>query len=147
MQVNLRYFARGDERRVAELEGLCFSEPWTEREWQESAAREDFFGLVLEDEKGSMLGYACVYALYESAELLRIAVLQSERGKGYGARLLDGLLKELAARGVEQIFLEVRAGNLPARRLYEGRGFSLLRERKKYYHDGENALEMKKSLL
>ncbi len=147
MQVRLRTFRAGDEARVADLERACFFDPWTEREWQESAARGDFFGLVLENETGCLLGYACVYALYESAELLRIAVVNEERGKGYGGRLLDELFKELSARGVEQTFLEVRAGNLPARRLYESRGFSLVRERKKYYQDGENALEMKKSLL
>lgn len=147
MQVSLRAFERGDEREVAALERVCFSEPWTEREWKESAAREDFFGLVLKDERGALLGYACVYALFESAELLRIAVAPSARGKGFGGMLLDGLFERLKAWGVEETFLEVRAGNLPARALYESRGFSLLRERKKYYHDGETALEMKKSLL
>ena len=145
MQMRLRAFERGDERAVAELESACFSEPWTEREWQESAAREDFFGLVLEDERGRLIGYACVYALFESAELLRIAIRESERGKGLGGRLLDGLTALLSRRGVEQLFLEVRAGNLSAKRLYESRGFVLVRERKKYYQDGENALEMKKS--
>lgn len=147
MQVRLREFRAGDEAFMAALERVCFSDPWTEKEWQESAARKDFFGLVLENKEGALLGYACVYALFESAELLRIAILSEERGKGYGGKLLDGLMETLKTRGAEEMFLEVRAGNLPARRLYESRGFALLRERKKYYADGEDALEMKRSLL
>ncbi len=127
------------------LEENTFPDFWSESAWQSAFARPDFFGFTLKEE-GKLLGFVCGTALFEESELLKIAVDSAERKKGYGKILLKALQTECKARGAEKLFLEVREGNIPARRLYEGDGFTLLRLRKKYYHDGENALEMNKTL-
>lgn len=52
-----------------------------------------------------------------------IAVDHAYRNRGYGRRIMEGLLKEGAARGAETAYLQVVAGNRPAERLYDSLGF------------------------
>ncbi len=128
------------------MEKDCFPDPWTENSWKAAFARNDFFGFALK-EKDTLIGFVCGTALFEESELLKIAVSPTLRGKGCGNQLLVALLDEGRKRGAEKMFLEVREGNLPARKLYEKTGFVQTRVRKKYYDDGENAVEMFKSLI
>ena len=127
------------------LDKACFADAWTEEMWTSAFARTDFFAYVLETEKGAQ-GFVCGTALFEESELLKIAVCKDSRGNGYGGALLDAFLSETRLRGAERTFLEVREGNIPARRLYESRAFTQTRVRKQYYPDGENAVEMVKTL-
>ena len=52
------------------------------------------------------------------------------------------LLDAAMARGAATSTLEVRAGNLPAKRLYEKLGYEVAGVRKRYYRDGEDGLIM-----
>lgn len=137
----IRKFDENDIERILRIEKDCFSDPWTAEMWKSEIARSDFFGIALE-ENGEIFAFACTTVLFEDAELLKIAVEKKRRGSGYGGKLLDELLTEAKNRGAERMFLEVRASNIPALRLYESRGFVKTRLRKKYYADGEDAVEM-----
>ena len=55
------------------------------------------------------------------------------RRKGIAQLLISAALQEAAKRGAEKVFLEVRAGNLPAQNLYLKLGFIDFDLRKKYY--------------
>ena len=134
-----------DVPAVVELEKDCFPDPWNERSWQESFARADFFGFALKEGE-RLVGFVCGVSLFEESELLKIAVAPVARGKGYGDVLLKALTATAKKRGAEKMFLEVREGNIPARKLYEKNAFEQTRVRKKYYEDGENAVEMVKSM-
>ena len=46
-----------------------------------------------------------------------------ERGKGYGARLITGLLNRAIAEGARYVYLQVLDSNTGARRLYGRLGF------------------------
>lgn len=83
--------------------------------------------------------WACIPAAGE-AELLRIAVDPAHRGGGLGQRLLMACQDALAAEGMEDLHLEVRASNLPAIRLYRACGWERCGLRAGYYPDGEDAL-------
>ena len=52
------------------------------------------------------------------------------------------LLDAAVAREAVSSTLEVRAGNLPAKRLYEKLGYEVTGVRKRYYRDGEDGLIM-----
>jgi ribosomal-protein-alanine N-acetyltransferase len=80
------------------------------------------------------------------AELLRVAVSPAARRRGLGAALLRAAARDLAAAGVARLYLEVRAGNEPARRLYERDGWRVLGLRAGYYPDGEDAMLYGKEL-
>jgi ribosomal-protein-alanine N-acetyltransferase len=72
---------------------------------------------------------------------LNIAVHPSRRGEGIGRALLSECIRRSARAGASLIFLEVRAGNEAAKRLYRSMGFAFRGVRKGYYTDtGEDAV-------
>lgn len=119
-------------RFMAQAEAACFDKPWTEDEIR--AAAENEYGVcVVEDGTG----YAIGRMSFDEAELYRIGVLPGKRRNGAGGRLLGRFVSECAARGAEKIFLEVRAKNDPAIKLYEKHGFTKISVRKGYYGDDD----------
>ncbi len=145
MQVTLREIQSSDSALLAETERVCFSAAWSETDVASVCARTDFCGaLAFEEEKA--VGYVLGTSLFETAEVLRIAVLPAFRGKHYGGKLLDCFFELVKTKGAERVFLEVREDNAPAIRLYQGRGFVASRTRKNYYEDGATAVEMYKDL-
>jgi ribosomal-protein-alanine N-acetyltransferase len=69
-----------------------------------------------------------------------MAVDPAHRGQGLGRTLLEVCQRELAAAGMEQLFLEVRAANAAAIQLYRSCGWRRCGLRGGYYPDGEDAL-------
>ena len=134
-----------DLERIMQIDFACFPDPWTKDMWDSELSRMDAHGLVLEQD-GQIVGFALATVLFEDAELPKIAVQPTCRGLGFGKMLLCALENGAKERGAERMFLEVRAGNIPARKLYERNGYVTLRIRSKYYPDGEDALEMQKRL-
>jgi len=90
-------------------------------------------------EGGAVLGVMAYRVVVDEAELCEIAVRPDARRQGIGQRLLDHLFADAAERGAEALYLEVRTGNRPARRLYEAAGFEAIGTRRRYYADGESA--------
>lgn len=82
---------------------------------------------------GRIIGYGGVSAVAGEAEIRTIAVAAERRGRGFGALLLETLLREAARRGCDEAFLEVRVDNKPAQRLYERYGFAGVGIRRGYY--------------
>ena len=58
----------------------------------------------------------------------QLAVESGARGRGYGGQLLDALLAQCRASGVERIELSVWAFNTGAREFYLRRGFTAAQE-------------------
>lgn len=83
--------------------------------------------------------WACVPAAGE-AELLRIAVDPAHRGQSLGRILLESCQRDLEAAGMVHLYLEVRASNAWAIRLYGACGWKRCGYRPAYYSDGEDAV-------
>lgn len=123
------------------LEAACFAPPWSEASVREAVEGARSFAFVAEVE-GALVGFGAAWTLLEEGEITRVAVRPAARGQGIGAALMRALLHECAARGAGMVFLEVRAGNASARRLYETLGFAACGTRRAYYPNGEDALVM-----
>ena len=81
------------------------------------------------------------------SDLLTIGVARTHQRRGIGAALLAALLAEAVAVGVEEMFLEVRADDAGAQRLYERAGFAAIATRPNYYQaSGADAVVMQRSL-
>jgi ribosomal-protein-alanine N-acetyltransferase len=111
---------------------------WTQADYAKLAS--DLMGLILVAEVdapaiATVLGFAAFYRVSEEAELRNMAVDPSHRRQGVGRELLAEGLRRLWKQGVRQVYLEVRASNLPARQLYHSAGFGLRSRRKDYYND------------
>jgi ribosomal-protein-alanine N-acetyltransferase len=65
------------------------------------------------------------------------------RNRGFGALLLESVLRDARLRGVSTVFLEVRKTNSTAQNFYIKKGFRVIGFRKNYYADPpEDALLM-----
>jgi len=111
---------------------------WTQADY--AALSGDPLGLILvvELETGSpptLAGFAAFHYVMDEAELRNMAVDPAHQRQGLGQELLAEGCKRLQAQGVRRIYLEVRASNLSAQRLYYSAGFGLRSRRKDYYSD------------
>ncbi len=139
-----------DLDRLAELEAAIFPSPWprdalaaellpsaTSSETEPPAADRL---LLVGRSTGETVGYALFHRVLDEAELLRLAVSPSFRGRGFGAALLAAGLNRIVSHGARACHLEVGAENTAAIHLYERFGFVEEGLRKAYYRHGEDAL-------
>lgn len=97
---------------------------------------------VARSKDGAVVGYWLAWFVVDEVHLLNVAVASASRRSGIGRALVRDLVDEAARRHAAKILLEVRRSNVAARSLYESLGFEAFNERKAYYDDGEDAVEM-----
>ena len=148
--LQLRIMTTADLDAVLTLELALFGEEAWSRQMlvgelgQQPASR---FYLVAEDAR-KLVGYAGLLAAGSQADVLTIAVDTTHWGQGVGSELLRQLLAEAKRRGCTEVFLEVRADNARAQRLYHWWGFSEVGIRRGYYQpSGADALVMRRELV
>lgn len=139
----IREMQAADVPQIVAIESASFSDPWTEEMFLDGFKIPFCYSFVYEIE-GEVVGYIIGSLLFDEAEVFNVATKPSLRGKGIGKALMDAFEKEMVALEGKKCFLEVRVSNMPARSLYEKRGYRQIAVRKKYYGDGEDALVMEK---
>ena len=100
---------------------------------------------LVDEQDGTVIGYGGVRALQGSADadIQTIALAETARGRGTGRALLAALLEQASLRGVRNVFLDVRADNPVAQKLYASEGFREIGTRLNYYAaDGVDAIVM-----
>ena len=126
--------------QIAELEKICFSDPWSENSVASELNNPLSVWLVAE-ENGIVCGYVGSQTVLDETDMMNIAVHPDFRRKGIAAALIAELVRLLKERGSRILRLEVRESNAPAISLYETMGFTQLGFRKNYYRNPkENAL-------
>ena len=83
----------------------------------------------------SLSGYIAARINADELHVNNIGVWPESRRRGVGGALLGAVLEAAARRGAVEAVLEVRASNLPARRMYERFGFLVVGDRKSYYRE------------
>ena len=125
---------------LMELEERCFPTD----SWPASllAAALDGVGVLAVGlaSHGTLWASALGQVAADEAELHSIAVHPARRREGLGRRLLEDFLGLARAEGAHSVWLEVRASNEAALRLYHQAGFATTGRRPRYYADGEDAL-------
>ncbi len=120
--------------QVAELEKLCFSDPWSE---QSIASELDnvlaLWYVALDDDR--VVGYIGSQTVCGETDVMNIAVHPDYRRRGIGQILIEELIREVKNLGSISLTLEVRSSNAPAVSLYEKLGFSQVGLRKNYYRN------------
>lgn len=117
---------------VAELERLCFSQPWSEKSLAEELDNPNAaFFTALRD--GKVAGYAGMHCVCGEGYLDNVAVFPAFRRQGVAAALLAALENEARQRGGEFLSLEVRPSNRQAIALYKKLGFAEAGRRKDFY--------------
>lgn len=130
--------------QVAELERICFSDPWSEKSVAEELVNPLSAWLVWV-ENGAVCGYVGSQTVLGETDMMNIAVSPEHRRMGIGEALIAALVEELKSRQSHCLSLEVRASNAPAIALYEKLGFIQVGRRRGYYRNPkEDALILRK---
>jgi ribosomal-protein-alanine N-acetyltransferase len=130
--------------KVATLEALCFSTPWSENSIQSELENPYSIWLVALEEN-TLAGYLGVQFGPDGGDIMTIATDPAFRGKGVGRLLLTAMTGLLREKQLGWLTLEVRPSNTPAIKLYESFGFRQVGRRPNYYKNPrEDALLLTK---
>lgn len=130
--------------QVAELEKLCFADPWSEKSITSELDNKWALWMVAL-EADEVVGYIGSQSTVDEADVMNVAVHPDYRRRGIAESLIESLVTELKNRGSHALMLEVRASNVPAIALYEKLGFFQVGCRKNYYRKPkEDALILRK---
>lgn len=129
---------------IAELEKICFSDPWSESSIASELSNPLSCWLVaVEGEK--VAGYIGSQTVMGETDMMNVAVHPDFRRQGVAKALILALVDALKERGSHWLMLEVRQSNAPARALYAKLGFAEVGRRKNYYRNPkEDALILRK---
>jgi ribosomal-protein-alanine N-acetyltransferase len=120
-----------DIESVFNIESRCHSHPWSKKLFLSNFGKRYFSHLLLADDK--VLGYFVASSVAGEVTLMNITIAPEVQGQGLGGILLQFLKDYSQAKDEEEIWLEVRASNLYALKLYHALGFVELDRRKNYY--------------
>ena len=130
--------------QIAELETICFSDPWSENSIASELDNKLAFWLVASD-GDRVAGYIGSQTVMDETDMMNVAVHPDFRRQGIAEALVNALVEDLQKMGSHSLTLEVRASNVPAISLYEKLGFSEIGRRKNYYRNPrEDALILRK---
>ena len=139
----IRTWEKRDNQAITDLEQVCFSYPWNYEMICETQELPNFLGAVAEV-NGEVVGYVGAIFCFAQADIALVAVKPEFRRQGIAQKLINQLIEWLLQKNVNELFLEVRVSNAPAKALYERMGFNAISIRKKYYENAEDAIVMLK---
>lgn len=142
--IELKVMTDAHVAQVAELEKLCFSDPWSENSVASELKNPLALWLVARN-GATVVGYVGSQSVQGEADMMNVAVHPDYRRQGIARQLVTELVNVLADKGVHSLALEVRVSNAPAIALYEQLGFQQVGRRPNYYRNPkEDALILRK---
>jgi len=135
-QVLLRPMVEADVDAVRALDALVQPAPWSEEVLRDQLANPMTRTLlVAEGVEGGLVGHAALLVVADEGHVTSIAVAPAHQRGGIGSRLLAALCRDVWARGLTAMTLEVRVDNVAAIALYRRFGFAPAGVRPRYYAD------------
>jgi len=120
-----------DIEDVFNIESRCHSHPWSKKLFLSNFGKRYFSHLLLDGEQ--VIGYFVASSVAGEVTLMNIAITPEVQGQGLGIILLEFLKNYSQKHDQEEIWLEVRASNIYALKLYHKLGFVEVDRRKDYY--------------
>ena len=142
--MEIRKMKKEDILQLAELEKLCFSDPWSVSAFEYELKNPLSLWLVAA-EGGTVAGYIGSQTVMGETDMMNVAVAPAFRRKGIGERLILSLIDQLKDQQSHCLTLEVRISNDTAIALYQKLGFIQVGCRPGYYRNPrEDALILRK---
>lgn len=138
--------------QVVAIERTLFSSPWSRQSYENELICESARSYVVRPcghrlEKQPLIAYAALRLIMDEIQLLRVGVSAARQRQGVASHLINECLIRAMFAGAQNAFLEVRASNAPAIKLYQKLGFRIIGKRPNYYTDThEDAFMMIKNL-
>ncbi len=117
-----------------------------ERRFRDELGRPMARITLARDDQERLVGVLLAWHVVDEVTLLDVAVRGARRREGHGRALVEELLVWAKEAGARLCLLEVRTSNTAARSLYATLGFEEVNVRRRYYEDGEDAVEMHATL-
>ena len=138
----IRKFQPSDFQWVIDIERKVFNEhdPYLYMQFYENYP-ETF---IVAEINGFIVGYVAGFqAAQGMGRIFSLAVHPLYQRRKIGSFLLNEIIQLFREMHLTEIILEVRLGNVRAKKFYERHGFSQYDIAEKYYNDAENACLMK----
>lgn len=144
IDINITVMATDDVAEAAQLDSENLS-PWAASHFESQLdQRHSWQFIARSSDSQAFVGYICGQTLLDEAEIHKIAVAKAFQRRHIAHRLMNHTLAFLKQNRALSCFLELRASNLPAQKLYQSFGFSPCGLRKKYYNSPcEDAIIMR----
>lgn len=132
--MEIRLMEKSDIPQLAELERLCFSDPWSVSAFEYELNNPLSLWLVAAQED-NVAGYVGSQTVMDESDMMNIAVHPDFRRQGIAENLITNLILLLNTRQSKSLTLEVRVSNAPAISLYKKMGFLQVGRRPGYYRN------------
>ena len=112
---------------------------------------------IVAEENGEVVGYVMcrietgipsfkLLGITRKGHVISFAVLPDHQREGIGYELMREAMQSMLDSNAKECYLEVRASNVPAVKLYKKMEFKITRTIRGYYADGEAAYVMARKL-
>lgn len=119
------------------IEQASFSQPWSRNlflsEFRSIAVSTLLVAVTDDAGVRRVAGYIVFWNVEDEMHILNLAVAPGRRRQGIGRQLVLSALKRAVRKGAKRAFLEVRASNASAQKLYSSLGFTGISTRRNYY--------------
>lgn len=136
----LRPLSTADLDAVLAVENEAYAVPWTRGNFVDSLAAGYWAERLLAAD-GGLLGYYVAMTAVDELHLLNLTVAPAQQRRGHAQALLERLLARARDAGLGSLWLEVRASNTRARRLYLWCGLREVGLRRAYYPTADGGRE------
>ncbi|MBF0506165.1 MAG: ribosomal protein S18-alanine N-acetyltransferase [Nitrospirae bacterium] len=138
----VREMSPDDVQAITVIEKASYTMPWSETSFLSEVYSRHSITRIAEL-KDKIIAYICIKQVSDEAHLLNLTVDSAYRRQGIATMLFNNVRNDLRENGCRFLYLEVRASNIAANKMYEKLNFRIVGTRKDYYlNPRENALVM-----
>ena len=119
---------------------------WTQERINDLISDSQGHYVLVAKQLGSTVGYAIARFAWGKMHVWDIAVKEDMRRRGIGKKMMSQLIDHAKSRELSEVYLEVRASNTPAVKMYQSLSLKI-RFRMPGMYDGEDGLAMYLPLL
>jgi ribosomal-protein-alanine N-acetyltransferase len=143
MSLVIRKMTVEDVPAAHAIDVSSFTLPWPERSFRFEVTDNPAARCWVAEMDGRVVGLLVLWMIVDEAHIASLATHPEFRRQGIAKQLLVEALDNAYSEGARTAFLEVRAGNDAARRMYQKFGFEEVGRRERYYKDNnEDAILM-----
>ena len=129
---------------VMQIEQQAYAHPWSRANFADSIQTGYQMQVLTSSmasgsDKQPILGYFIAMKGFEEVHLLNITVAPEHQGRGWARAMLEALAVWSRGQAADWLWLEVRASNARALKVYQDHGFKLVSVRQDYYPAGPKA--------
>ena len=143
MNLIIRRMTVEDVPVAHEIDVLSFTLPWPERSFRYEVTNNPAARCWAAEIDDRLVGMLILWMIVDEAHIATLATHPDFRRRGIANHLLAEALESAYNEGAQAAFLEVRAGNQAAIKMYAAFGFEAVGRRERYYKDNfEDAILM-----